>query len=106
MRLKRARNRRAFADARPSRARADTAAVDRDPALDDAIETATDRTRTAQADFEDAIEPDEAPRPATADRVVRRAEDLHDLTTQAVDDGVARSTTPEPPDERQEGRGR
>jgi hypothetical protein len=83
--------------------------VDRDPALDDAIETATDRTRTAQADFEDAIEPDEAPRPATADRVVRRAEDLHDLTTQAVDDGVERPPTPTPkppPDERQEGRGR
>jgi hypothetical protein len=102
MRLIRARNRRALADARPSRAWADTSAVERDPALDDAIETATDRTRTAQADFEDAIEPDEAPRPATADRVVRRAEDLHDLTAQAVDDGVARSPTPEPPpDERQ-----
>ena len=56
----------------------------------------------AQADFEDAIEPDEAPRPTTADRVVRRAEDLHDLTAQAVDDGVARSPTPEPPpDDRQ-----
>jgi hypothetical protein len=76
--------------------------MDRDPALDDAIETATDRTRTAQADFEDAIEPDEAPPPATADRVVRRAEDLHDLTEQAVGDGVAGSLTPEtPPDERQ-----
>jgi hypothetical protein len=85
--------------------------MDRDPALDDAIETATDRTRTAQADFEEAIKPDEAPPPATADRVVRRAEDLHDLTTQAVDDGVGRSPTPElmpepPPDERQKPRGR
>jgi hypothetical protein len=105
MRLKRARNRQAFADARPSRGRADTPAMDRDPALDDAIETATDRTRTAQADFEDAIEPEEAPRPATADRVVRRAEDLHDLTTQAVDEGAVRSPTREPqPDGRQQRR--
>jgi hypothetical protein len=60
--------------------------MDRDPAIDDAIETAADRTRTAQGAFEDATKPDEAPRPAAADRVVRRAEDLHDLTTQAVAD--------------------
>lgn len=75
--------------------------MDRDPALDDAIETATDRTRTAQGDFEHATEPDEAPRPAAADRVVRRAEDLHDLTTQAGDDEGSVPPAPElPPDER------
>jgi hypothetical protein len=78
--------------------------MDRDPALDDAIETATDRTRTAQADFEEAIKPDEAPPPATADRVVRRAEDLRDLTEQAVDDRVGRSPTPEPPPDEREKR--
>jgi len=77
--------------------------MERDPALDDAIETATDRTRAAQGDFEDTIEAEEAPPPAAADRVVRRAEDLHDLTAQAGDE--SRLTTPaqEPPaDERQE----
>jgi hypothetical protein len=65
--------------------------VEREPALDDAIlddaiETAADRTRTAQGDVEDTIEAEEAPRPAAADRVVRRAEDLHDLTAQADDE--------------------
>jgi hypothetical protein len=70
--------------------------MDRDPALDDAIETATDRTRAAQGEFEQAVEPDEAPRPAAADRVVRRAEDLHDLTTQAIDDEGAGPRPAEP----------
>ena len=69
--------------------------MERDPALDDAIETATDRTRTAQGDVEDAIEAEEAPRPAAADRVVRRAEDLHDLTAQA-DDEWRRPPAPSP----------
>jgi hypothetical protein len=82
-----------------------TLTMEREPALDDAIETATDRTRTAQGDFEDAIEPDEAPKPATADRVVRRAEDLHDLTAQAADDEGRDSPAAEPPpDERQKRR--
>jgi hypothetical protein len=71
--------------------------VERDPALDDAIETATDRTRTAQGDVEDTIEAEEAPRPAAADRVVRRAEDLHDLTAQAVDGEGSERPTAEPP---------
>ena len=70
--------------------------MERDPALDDAIETATDRTRTAQGDVEDTIEAEEAPRPAAADRVVRRAEDLHDLTAQAVDDEGGGPPAPEP----------
>jgi hypothetical protein len=83
------------------RRRPDTVSMKRDPALDDAIETATDRTRTAQGDVEDTIEAEEAPRPAAADRVVRRAEDLHDLTAQAVDDEGSGPPTPEPPpDER------
>jgi hypothetical protein len=70
--------------------------MDRDPALDDAIETATDRTRAAQGEFEQAVEPDRARRPAAADRVVRRAEDLHDLTTQAIDDEGAGLLASEP----------
>ena len=69
--------------------------MDRDPALDDAIETATDRTRAAQGEFEQAVEPDQAPRPAAAERVVRRAEDLHDLTTQAIDDEGVGPRAPE-----------
>jgi hypothetical protein len=83
------------------RRRPHTVIVEHDPALDDAIETATDRTRTAQGDFEETIETAKAPRPAVADRVVRRAEDLHDLTAQADDE--SRLPAQEPPaDERQE----
>ncbi|HLQ47360.1 MAG TPA: hypothetical protein VK233_00165 [Candidatus Dormibacteraeota bacterium] len=78
--------------------------MERDPALDDAIETATDRTRTAQGDVEDAIEAEEAPRPTAADRVVRRAEDLHDLTAQADDEW--RSPPAPSPGEPQERRAR
>jgi hypothetical protein len=78
-----------------------------DAILDDAIETAADRTRTAQGDVEDTIEAEEAPRPAAADRVVRRAEDLHDLTAQAVDNEGSEGPTAEPPpDERRKRRAR
>jgi hypothetical protein len=83
------------------RRRRHTVSVERDPSLDDAIETATDRTRTAQGDVEDTIEAEEAPRPAAADRVVRRAEDLHDLTAQAVDDDSGPSLPVPPPDGQQ-----
>ena len=69
--------------------------MDRDPSLDDAIETATDRTLAAQGDFDGSLEPDRAPPPAAAERVVRRAEDLHELTAQAVDDSGAAPAIPE-----------
>ena len=69
-----------------SRRTADAEAVKPDPELDDAIETATDRTRKAQTDVADTIGPDQVPPPAATDRVVHRAEDLHDLTEQAVDE--------------------
>ena len=88
------------------RPRRHTLSMERDPALDNAIETATDRTRTAQGDFDDAIEPKEAPRPAAADRVVRRAEDLHDLTAQADDEWRGPPAPEPPPDERQKRRAR
>jgi len=69
-----------------SRRTADAEAVKPDPELDDAIETATDRTRKAQTDVADTIGPDQVPPPAATDRVVHRAEDLHDLTEQAIDE--------------------
>jgi hypothetical protein len=87
------------------RRRRHTVSVERDPSLDDAIETATDRTRTAQGDVEDTIEAEEAPRPAAADRVFRRAEDLHDLTAQAVDDEGGGPSSPVPPPDEQQKRG-
>ena len=89
---------------RRQRRRPHTVSVEHEPALDDAIETATDRTRTAQGDFEDTIEAEEAPRPAAADRVVRRAEDLHDLTAQAGHESRGVPAPESPPVERQKPR--
>ena len=79
-------NRPALSFARLSRRQPDAWAMNPDPELDDAIETATDRTRKAQTDVAQTISPDQAPPPAATDRVVHRAEDLHDLTEQAVDE--------------------
>ena len=56
-----------------------------DPALDDAIHVATERTTDAQAEVDRQIDaPDELPE--RAEIVVNRAEDLHVLTREAAGD--------------------
>jgi hypothetical protein len=56
-----------------------------DPALDDAIHVAAERTTSAQSELERSIDAP-AVLPAKAEVVVKRAEDLHVLTEEAAGD--------------------
>jgi phosphoenolpyruvate-protein kinase (PTS system EI component) len=60
--------------------------MDRDPFLDQAIDTAISRTRDAEGAFQEELEPDEVPVPAAAELVVERATDLRDLAQQGAED--------------------
>ena len=59
--------------------------MDKDPALDDAIEKAAEHTAEAQNDLARSIEEPVA-LPHKAERVIRRAEDLHVLSEEAAGD--------------------
>jgi hypothetical protein len=68
--------------------------METDPALDHAIDLATDRTHHAQVELTEAIDPPlESPSelPEKAEVVVHRAEDLHILTEEATGDPDATS---------------
>ena len=51
--------------------------------VDDAIDTALERTRTNQAEVHRTLERDEVPRPSVTDDIVDRADDLNVLTHEA-----------------------
>lgn len=65
--------------------------MDKQPALDDAIDVALGRTRGAQEQVKETLRPDELPEPVLVDRVVHRAEDLHVLADEATVDAEASS---------------
>jgi len=65
--------------------------MDKQPALDDAIDVALGRTRGAQEKVGETLQPDELPEPVLVDRVVHRAEDLHVLADEATGDAEASS---------------
>ncbi|MBA2718181.1 MAG: hypothetical protein H0U52_02910 [Chloroflexi bacterium] len=64
--------------------------MDNQPALDDAIDVALDRTLDAQTELNETLASElGTPQPALADRVVHRAEDLQVLTDEATEEAGA-----------------
>lgn len=55
-----------------------------DPALDDALVTATDRTRAAQEKVAAQIDAEQVVEPGLVDDVVQRAEELEDLAQESA----------------------